>query len=93
MLPHDPDEHNPSGVPCPAPVPDGPQAAPALLFSRGCPRCSTLVSLPWCPIVASVLDQIAVLESQIEDLRIEASVSYSRLARLEALQGQAEGQP
>jgi hypothetical protein len=90
MLPHDVPQDNPPGAPCP-PVPDVPQ--PALLFSRPCPRCQASVSLPWCGLASALLDQMTALEAHLEDLRIEASVAHARLARLEALQGQAEAQP
>ena len=42
---------------------------PALAFSCPCPHCRTLVTLPWCPLVSSVLDRLDALEAAIGALQ------------------------
>ena len=51
----------------------------ALAFSRPCPRCRAIVSLPWCPILTAVLDRLDALEA----LPIEIAVLHARLGWVE----------
>ena len=69
----------------PAPGPPAPTApgtsatADGLAFSRPCPQCRTVVTLPWCHLVSGVLDRL----DGLEELPAELATLYARVGWLE----------
>ena len=70
------------------PLPPGtPATALDLAFSRPCPYCHTIVSLPWCTLLTAVLDRIDLLE----ELPGEIAVLHARVGWLDAIVHDLQG--